>query len=85
MMRRLEMQLLLLVDKGTLFLVPEPHYDHGFQLIGIELADVDRLSKLPRHHRDPFDRMLVAQALRSDCALVTKDQVVSEYRVQTLW
>ena len=59
--------------------------DHGFQMLGIELADIAHLSKLPRHHRDPFDRMLVAQALRGNCALVTKDQVVSEYTVQTLW
>ena len=59
--------------------------DHQFRLLGIELADIDHLSKLQPHHRDPFDRMLVAQALRASCSLVTKDQVLSAYGAPTLW
>jgi PIN domain nuclease of toxin-antitoxin system len=59
--------------------------DQDFRMIGIELKDIDHLSKLPRHHRDPFDRMLVAQALRGDFTLVTKDRVVSSYGTPTLW
>lgn len=59
--------------------------DQDFRMIGIELKDIDHLSKLPRHHRDPFDRMLVAQALRGDFTLVTKDHVVSSYGTPTLW
>ena len=59
--------------------------DQDFRMIGIELKDIDHLSKLPRHHRDPFDRMLVAQALRGDFTLVTKDRVVSSYGTPTFW
>jgi PIN domain nuclease of toxin-antitoxin system len=59
--------------------------DHGFRMIGIELSDIDELSNLPPHHRDPFDRMLVAQALRGDFTLVTKDSVVSSYGARALW
>jgi PIN domain nuclease of toxin-antitoxin system len=59
--------------------------DHGFRMIGIELSDIDELSNLPPHHRDPFDRMLVAQALRGDFTFVTKDSVVSAYGARTLW
>ncbi|MGB5696489.1 MAG: type II toxin-antitoxin system VapC family toxin [Polyangiales bacterium] len=59
--------------------------DQGFRMLGIELSDIDRLSKLPPHHRDPFDRMLVAQALRGNFALVTKDRVISSYGAPTLW
>jgi len=59
--------------------------DQGFRMIGIELGDIDHLSKLPSHHRDPFDRMLVAQALRGNFTLVTKDTVVSTYGAPTLW
>jgi len=59
--------------------------DQGFRMLGIELSDIDRLSKLPPHHRDPFDRMLVAQALRGNFALVTKDRVMSSYGAPTLW
>ena len=59
--------------------------DHQFRLLGIELGDIDQLSKLPSHHRDPFDRMLAAQALRRHCSLVTKDEVLSAYGAPTLW
>ena len=59
--------------------------DQQFRMLGIELDDIDRLSMLPPHHRDPFDRMLVAQALRRDFELVTKDQVISGYGVSVLW
>ena len=59
--------------------------EQDFRMIGIELEDIDHLSKLPPHHRDPFDRMLVAQALRSDFTLVTKDRVVASYGTPTLW
>ena len=59
--------------------------DQGFRMIGIELKDIDLLSKLPPHPRDPFDRMLVAQALRGNFTLVTKDSIVSSYGAPTLW
>lgn len=59
--------------------------DQGFRMIGIELSDIARLSTLPSHHRDPFDRMLVAQALRGSFTLVTKNGVVSSYGTPTLW
>ncbi len=59
--------------------------DHDFRMIGIELKDINHLSKLPPHHRDPFDRMLVAQALRGDFTLVTKDSILSSYGATTLW
>ena len=54
-------------------------------MIGVELSDIDQLSKLPPHHRDPFDRMLVAQSLRGDFTLVTEDSVMSAYGARTLW
>ena len=59
--------------------------DQDFRMVGIELEDVDHLSKLPPHHRDPFVRMLVAQALRGDFTLVTKDRIVASYGTPTLW
>ena len=59
--------------------------DQDFRMVGIELSDIDQLSKLPPHHRDPFDRMLVAQSLRGDFTLVTEDSVMSAYGARTLW
>ena len=59
--------------------------DHGFRMLGIELGDIAQLATLPSHHRDPFDRMLVAQTRRGNFALLTKDDIISSYGVSTLW
>lgn len=40
---------------------------------------------LPLHHRDPFDRMLVAQALTHSLVLVSRDVILDSYKIQRLW
>lgn len=44
-----------------------------------------RVQDLPWRHRDPFDRLLVAQAIVEDCLLVTSDRQLDAYEVDTLW
>lgn len=47
---------------------------------------IDRMKKLPLIHRDPFDRIIIAQALTEDMVLVTKDNTIPKYEeVKTLW
>lgn len=41
--------------------------------------------ELPKHHRDPFDRMLIAQARSEGMVLLTADPIFSKYDVETLW
>jgi PIN domain nuclease of toxin-antitoxin system len=55
--------------------------DQGFERLGIEAAHVIELAGLPQHHRDPFDRMLVAQARSSDLVLLTADAQIAGYSV----
>jgi PIN domain nuclease of toxin-antitoxin system len=55
-----------------------------FAVLPITGADAARAAALPRHHADPFDRMLVAQAQRLDALIVTRDAVISAYDVRTL-
>ena len=43
------------------------------------------LSKLPDHHKDPFDRMHVAQAIASNLKIITKDSIIPKYDVTTVW
>jgi PIN domain nuclease of toxin-antitoxin system len=57
----------------------------GFVPRVITFADVDRVSMLPPHHRDPFDRMLVAQALQEGAPIVSCDPLVAQYQVQIVW
>ncbi len=56
----------------------------GFDLLGIEPAHVREVRVLPDHHRDPFDRMLIAQARQEHLMLVTRDRRLSEYDVSVL-
>ena len=57
----------------------------GFTARLITFADVRRLGELPDHHRDPFDRMLVAQALEAGVPIVTADAQIAAYQVQIVW
>ena len=54
---------------------------HGIRSLSIEESDVFQLSKLPPIHRDPFDRMLVCQALARDLAIATVDASIQAYPV----
>jgi PIN domain nuclease of toxin-antitoxin system len=44
-----------------------------------------QLRKLPSHHRDPFDRLLVAQAVAEGCTIATPDPLIQRYPVSTIW
>lgn len=57
----------------------------GFQQVSITRAQVWAVGDLPLHHRDPFDRLLVAQAHDLGVALVTADDALSAYDVPVLW
>jgi PIN domain nuclease of toxin-antitoxin system len=58
---------------------------NDFQLLHVDLDDVVRVSDLPFHHRDPFDRMLAAQALNDDLTVVSSDPVFKKYGVKRVW
>jgi PIN domain nuclease of toxin-antitoxin system len=55
------------------------------EVLPIRVAHVDRLDTLAGIHRDPFDRMLVAQALAEECTLVTADSTLFRYGVPAIW
>jgi len=56
----------------------------GFIELAIDIAHAVRSAELPWHHRDPFDRLLVAQAQLEDLTLVTNDPEVAKYDAETL-
>lgn len=57
----------------------------GIQTLGISLEHAVHVAGLPPHHRDPFDRMLVAQALCESLTLASRDRVLARYGVRTIW
>lgn len=63
----------------------DPAEEAGFRVLPIEQRHVLALPELPDIHADPFDRMLIAQAIVDDMDLVTGDDVIRRYPVRTLW
>lgn len=58
---------------------------NGFILLPIQLAHIATVEGLAFHHRDPFDRLLAAQALAEAIPLVSADQAFDSYGVKRLW
>lgn len=56
----------------------------GFEPLAITVAHCVAAGRLPAHHRDPFDRMLVAQARLEGLTIVTRDPMIARYQVATL-
>lgn len=59
--------------------------DYGFSELPIMIRHARALRGLPQHHRDPFDRLLIAQALADDLVLVTSDKAIARYAVPIVW
>jgi PIN domain nuclease of toxin-antitoxin system len=57
----------------------------GFEPLAITLPHAARVAALPRHHRDPFDRLLAAQALEESLDIVSADRVFARYGVRRVW
>ena len=57
----------------------------GIQPLDISLQHTVQVAELPRHHGDPFDRMLVAQAMCESMTLVSRDRALRRYGVKLLW
>jgi PIN domain nuclease of toxin-antitoxin system len=55
------------------------------EVMAIEQSDLNCYLTLPLHHRDPFDRLLIAQAIARDLILVSADSKFEQYPVQQLW
>ena len=59
---------------------------HGLgESLAFTEADALATERLPLHHKDPFDRMLIAQALMGGMAVVTGDRVFAAYPVRVVW
>jgi PIN domain nuclease of toxin-antitoxin system len=56
----------------------------GFIGLPVTVEDAERAAALPPHHRDPFDRMLIAQAQRLDAVVVSRDRAFAAYDVPQL-
>lgn len=59
--------------------------DQGMSVLALEARHADLAGRLPLHHRDPFDRMLIAQALAENLPLVSNERLFDDFGVRRLW
>ncbi len=85
-----EIQIKMGIGKLTL---PKPLPDaiqelvlhNRLRLMPIELIHIYALATLPDHHRDPFDRLLIAQAVSENLPILTSDPLIARYPILTVW
>ena len=59
--------------------------ENAIKVLPVSLRHAAGVAELPNYHRDPFDRLLVAQAVTEDLVILTADPLVTRYPVQTVW
>ena len=59
--------------------------ENGIEMLPISIDHLLALERLPMHHRDPFDRMLIAQSLEENLPIVTSDPLFARYDVHLIW
>lgn len=65
--------------------IPEQRRAHGIRSLSLDEAATLGLDGLAGIHADPFDRMLVCQAIAGDMSILTPDAAIRSYRVKTIW
>ncbi|MDJ0601125.1 MAG: type II toxin-antitoxin system VapC family toxin [Crocosphaera sp.] len=60
-------------------------YGNGFEILAINAEHLEQLKTLPFYHKDPFDRLIIAQSLTENIPILTKDEVFKRYSNQLLW
>ena len=84
-------EIVLKAQKGSLDIADPVHWWSratdlsGGVILSIRPAHISVLAGLPPIHKDPFDRLLVAQAVSEGLAIITSDQEICDYPVKTLW
>lgn len=65
--------------------VPEMREAHGIETLPIDEASTLHIARLPELHRDPFDRLLVSQAIVHGLTILTPDRLIAQYPALTTW
>ena len=65
--------------------VEEHIRDNDIEILSIELPHILRIEKLPFHHRDPFDRLIIAQQIEENLPVISADEIFDAYGVKRIW
>jgi PIN domain nuclease of toxin-antitoxin system len=66
-------------------IVEQQTKENSIQLLLLNTAHIYQLDSLPQHHKDPFDRLLIAQASSEGLTMLTDDPLIRKYSIATLW
>lgn len=85
-----ELQIKIALNKFTVkggleATIKDEQLNNGFQILPVELAHALYLENLPLHHKDPFDRLLISQAIVENMTIVSADKHFANYQVNLLW
>ncbi|MCT7984636.1 type II toxin-antitoxin system VapC family toxin [Laspinema sp. A4] len=58
---------------------------NGIDLLDISLAHIEIVASLPMHHRDPFDRLIIAQGIVEQIPIISADTIFDAYPIQRIW
>ena len=75
----------LSLKSGWLKTIRDEMEANAIQWLPIEMSHCDELTKLPFYHRDPFDRMIVAQAMVEGMQILSRDRRLSDYEITRIW
>ena len=75
----------LALDKSFNQLFPDELDFHGIEILDITIDNLVQLTALPLHHRDPFDRLIIAQALVESLPIIGVDEIFDTYGISREW
>jgi len=59
--------------------------ENGIEILSVQVSHVLEIGNLPSHHKDPFDRLLIAQARIEEMVFVSADPIIAQYPVRVIW
>lgn len=65
--------------------LPELIWDNGLEILPIEFEHFLKISSLPFYHKDPFDRIIIAQSLLENFRIIGKDENFEQYGIKLIW
>lgn len=71
--------------KSTIPHIEKICLDRDIKILPISSAEIEAIKELPLIHRDPFDRLIIAQVRQNNLCLVTSDSIIHQHDVKTVW
>lgn len=74
-----------LVIKSSISKIAETCEKEQFEILSIKPLHLDNIRQLPKIHGDPFDRLIISQAMTENLVIITKDGTIPQYDIKTIW